>query len=443
MLIRFTAENFLSFNELVDFNMIASDETRHSHHILSGQSEQDIDLLRTSILYGANASGKSNLIKAMGFARDFIVNGIAKNRSINVKPFKLDSHCSNKRSRFEFEFRCQDKQYAYGFCLDSTEIYEEWLFETGHEVDTPIFERVNNAIIFNFEHPIFKNVSVPEKQRINYEGYSTRNNLLFLTNCQERNIPLFHFIYQWFAETLVIVFTTSKHQALISLAKLNIEFFNQIVRFFDFGIHRVQVEEIDFENTNDIPPHVKNEIRAEFPYGQKTIQFISVASRNYVIEENESGSLKVSKLTTIRKNEVGKEVVFEISEESEGTQRLLDFIPLLIGLSKDKVFVIDEIERSLHTLLVKKFFELVLNHDMFKDAQSQLIASTHEVNLLDLKKLFRKDEIWFVEKKPSGESAVYSLANAEVDNLDLIDGYLNGIFGAIPFIKDIRDLGWE
>jgi AAA15 family ATPase/GTPase len=115
----------------------------------------------------------------------------------------------------------------------------------------------------------------------------------------------------------------------------------------------------------------------------------------------------------------------------------------LIGLSKDKVFVIDEIERSLHTLLVKKFFELVLNHDMFKKAQSQLIASTHEVNLLDIKRLFRKDEIWFVEKKPNGESAVYSLANAEVDNFDLVDGYLNGIFGAIPFIRDVRDLGWE
>ena len=443
MLIRFTVENFLSFNELVDFNMIASDETRHHHHILHGQNQQDIDLLRTSILYGANASGKSNLIKAMGFARDFIVNGIAKNRNINVKPFKLDSSCSNKRSRFEFEFRCQNKQYAYGFCLDNIEIHEEWLFETGHEFDIPIFERVSNTIVFNFEHPIFFNVSVPEKQRINYEGYSTRDNLLFLTNCQERNIQLFHFIYQWFAENLIIVFTTSKHQALTSLAKLNIDFFNQIVRFFGFGIHRVQVEEIDFENTNDIPTHVKNEIRAEFPYGQQTIQFISVASRNYVIEESESGGLKVSKLTSIRKDEAGNEVVFEISEESEGTQRLLDFIPLLIGLSKDKVFVIDEIERSLHTLLVKKFFELVLNHDMFTKAQSQLIASTHEVNLLDIKKLFRKDEIWFVEKKPSGESAIYSLANAKVDNLDLVDGYLNGVFGGIPFIRDVKDLGWE
>ncbi|RKZ55610.1 MAG: ATP-binding protein [Candidatus Parabeggiatoa sp. nov. 2] len=443
MLIRFTVENFLSFNELTDFNMIASEESRHSHHVVKGKTPEDIDLLKTSILYGANASGKSNLIRAMGFARDFIVHGIAKNRNLNVKPFKLDSACSNKNSRFEFEFRCQGKQYAYGFCIDKTQVNEEWLFETGYELDVPVFERVGCTISFNFEHPLFLNISAEEKQRIGYEARGTRANLLFLTNCQERNIQPFHFIYQWFTENLVIIFTNSKHQALISLAKLNTEFFNQVLCFFDFGIHRVQVEEIDFENTNDIPAHVKDEIRAEFPYKQQTIQFVSVSSRNYVIEENELGNLKASKLTTIRKDAVGNEIAFEISEESEGTQRLMDFIPMLIGLSKDKVFVIDEIERSLHALLISKLFDLILNHDTFAHAESQLIASTHEVNLLDIKNLFRKDEIWFVEKNKAGESVLYSLANTDVDNLNVVDGYLSGKFCAIPFIKDVKDLGWK
>jgi len=267
--------------------------------------------------------------------------------------------------------------------------------------------------------------------------------LLFITNCQERNIQRLQFIYKWFAETLIIVFTTSKHQALTSIAKLNIEFFNRIIEFFDFGISQIQIEEIDFEHTNDIPTSMKEEIRAEFPYGQDTAQFISVSSKNYVVEENEFGGLKVSKLTTIRTDEMDNIVSFEMSEESEGTQRLIDFIPMLIGLSRDKVFIIDEIERSLHPLLIKKLFELVLNHDLFKESKSQLITSTHEVNLLDIKKLFRKDEVWFIEKNQTGESVVYSLANAEVDHLNIVDGYLNGKFGAIPFIKDIKDLGWK
>lgn len=443
MLIRFTVENYLSFNELVEFNLIASEETTNSHHIVKAQSSDDINLLRTSILYGANASGKSNLIKAMCFARNFIVNGVAKNRNINVKHFKLDTSCYHKPSRFEFEFRCQNKQFAYGFSIDKNQIHEEWLFEMGHKIEMPIFERVGNTISFNFEHPLFVNLSKEEKQAIGYEGRGTRTNLLFLTNCKERNIELFQFLYQWFAENLVIVFTTSRHQALTSLAKLNLEFFNSITDFFDFGINKIQVEEIDFEFSNEIPSSMKEEIIAEFPYGQNSMQFVSVSSRNYLVEEKESGGLKASKLTTIRMDEVGNEVVFEMSEESEGTQRLMDFIPMLIGLSKDKVFIIDEIERNLHPLLIRKLFELTLNHDLFKQVPSQLIASTHEVNLLDIKNLFRKDEIWFIEKNQAGESMVYSLANADVDNLNIVDGYLNGKFGAIPFIRDVKDLGWE
>jgi uncharacterized protein len=443
MLIRFTVENCLSFKELVDFNMIASEESRHTHHIVTGKTQQDINLLRTSILYGANASGKSNLIKAMQFARNFIVHGVPKNRNINVKPFKLESPYHDKPSRFEFEFRCQGRQYAYGFIVTKKQVLEEWLFELRQEEDLPLFERVKNTLSFNFNHPLFSTLSADERQRLHYEGRSTRKNVLFLTNCQERNIRWFKFISHWFAENLIIIFTTSKHQALTSLAKLNLEFFNQVLSFFDFGIHRVQVDEIDFENTKDIPTDLKDEIRAEFPYGQHTAQFISVSSRNYVIEENESGGLKASILTTIRKNQAGQEIAFEISEESEGTQRLLDFIPMLIGLLKDKVFVIDEIERSLHTLMVRKLMELILNHDLFAEAESQLIASTHEVNLMDIKNLFRKDEIWFVEKNETGESLLYSLANADVDKLSLVDGYLTGKFGAIPFIKDIKDLGWS
>ncbi|MCK5719310.1 MAG: ATP-binding protein [Thiomargarita sp.] len=443
MLIRFTAENFLSFNELVDFNMIASNEMEHLHHITKGEHPKDINLLKTSIIYGANASGKSNLIKAMSFARNFIVNGVPKNRNINVKPFKLDSNCANKPSRFEFEFSHHDKQYAYGFSIDNNQIHEEWLFEIGHQLETHIFERVGSTISFNFEHTIFANASDSEKQEISYEARGTRNNLLFISNCQERNIHWLQFVYKWFAETLVIVFTTSKHQALTSLAKLNIEFFNSIIEFFDFGISKIQIQEIDFEHTNDIPTAMKEDIRAGFPYGQDIAQFISVASSNYVIEENNNHTgLKVSKLTTIRKDENGNEVSFEISEESEGTQRLLDFIPMLIGLSKDKVFVIDEIERSLHPVLIKTLFDVMLNHDLFKNARSQLIASTHEVTLLDIKKLFRKDEIWFIEKNQSGESIVYSLANADIEHLNVKDGYLAGKFGAIPFVKNISDLGW-
>jgi AAA15 family ATPase/GTPase len=112
---------------------------------------------------------------------------------------------------------------------------------------------------------------------------------------------------------------------------------------------------------------------------------------------------------------------------------MIELIHNLFRLSKgNSVFIIDEVERSLHVLLIKKLFDFMLNHEQFKNLESQLIASTHEVLLLD-KKLFRKDEIWFIAKE-NGESRAYSLANVEVDDLDLVKGYINNRFGAIPFI---------
>lgn len=191
--------------------MIASHDTNHSHHVVGGDSQESIKLLRTSIIYGANASGKSNLIKAMKFARDFIVNGVEKNTNININNFKLDKTCYIKPSRFEFEFRTHNKQYAYGFLVDKHQIHEEWLFEIGINIETPIYERMGEDINFHdFNHEFFMNISEDEKNRIRYEAKSTRENLLFLTNSQERKIKEVKPIYQWFSDVLKIVFPNSK-----------------------------------------------------------------------------------------------------------------------------------------------------------------------------------------------------------------------------------------
>jgi len=128
MLIRFTVENFLSFNKRTEFNMIASAEDRHKHHVLYADNDSLVNLLRTSIVYGANASGKSNLIRAMEFAKNFIVEGVEKNKNIRTTPFKLNPGTVKGPSRFEFEFAYKERQYAYGFVTDKFKVHEEWLF---------------------------------------------------------------------------------------------------------------------------------------------------------------------------------------------------------------------------------------------------------------------------------------------------------------------------
>lgn len=446
MLIRFTVENFLSFNQRIDFNMIAANDTHYSHHVVKGDSEDSIRLLRTSIIYGANASGKSNLIKAMKFARDFIVDGVEKNTNININNFKLDKTCYTKPSRFEFEFRNQDKQYAYGFLVDKHKIHEEWLFEIGVNTEIPIYERRGEDINFhNFNHEVFLNSSEDEKNRIRYEAASTRENLLFLTNSQERKVKQLEPIYEWFSDVLKIIFPDSK--PLLPFFSQSVQ--NSLSKFLeslDLGIKKITTNTIDLDDYKKIPSEIKDKIKKDFPYEEGEENAIFIPALKCIISQakDETDKLMVLNLSPVRLDKENSEVKFEISEESDGTQRLIDLFPMLIHLSRgNAVYVIDEIERSLHSLLMKKLFDYFLNNSENKNSNSQLIATTHEVYLLDIKDIFRKDEIWFVEKDKYGQSLLYSLANTDVENLDLAAGYLHGRFGAIPFIRDLKSLGWR
>jgi AAA15 family ATPase/GTPase len=205
--------------------------------------------------------------------------------------------------------------------------------------------------------------------------------------------------------------------------------------------HSVFVKEIDVET---LPRKIKESIKKDLSNGKKdSIAILSINKESYVIQEK-AGQLKVLELVIFRNDQDNDEIAFELAEESDGTIRIIELIPVLIRLSKaHSVFVIDEIEKSLHVLLVKQLFDFMLNNKKrFENVESQLIASTHEINLLDIKRLFRKDEIWFVNKK-CGKSRVYSLANADVDDLDIAKRYINGRFGATPFIKKVKQFTWE
>jgi AAA15 family ATPase/GTPase len=446
MLIRFTVENFLSFNKRVDFNMIASNDTQHSHHIVGGESEESIKLLRSSIIYGANASGKSNLIKAMKFAKDFIVKGIEKNTNINIDNFRLDKICFNKPSRFEFEFRYQNKQYAYGFLIDKLKIHEEWLFEMGLNMETPIYERIGKKINFNFEHELFLNISEYEKNRLAYEADGTRENLLFITNSQERDIKQFENIYTWFHDVLTIIFPNDKTLALPFLNQQVQDSFSKFLSSLDLGIKKISLTETPLKDDKEIEADDKDEIKKVFPYEESENSMLFIPNYKSIIArvKDATEELVVLDLSIIRDDKQDNEVEFKISEESDGTQRLVDLFPIFMHLAiGNAVYVIDEIERSLHSILIYKLVYDFLNNTEYENSNSQLIASTHEVNLLDIKDVFRKDEIWFVEKDKFGQSILYSLANTDVEDLDLVAGYLNGRFGAIPFIKDLKALGWS
>jgi len=308
-------------------------------------------------------------------------------------------------------------------------------FEIKLEEDDLIYERTGNDIKFNFSHSAFQKIGDTEKARLGYEAKSTRENLLFLTNTRERNIRHFDFAYKWFKDVLAIIFPESR-VAVLPLLIMKERKFGELLKHFDFGIESLSISEILLDDYKKIPEKLKEKIREDFPYEEDDANGMFLPHFNCLISSTDDQELKVLELFMVKKDAEDNDIEFEVSEESDGTQRVIDLIPMMMKMHKSpSVFVIDEFERSLHTLLIRQIFELILNNAAFRGSESQIITSTHDVNLLDIKRLFRADEIWFVEKNNSGETAMYSLANTDVDDLNLSKGYLNGRFGAIPFFK--------
>lgn len=426
--------------------MIPGKSRKHPHHIIRGGGRNSINILKAGVIYGANASGKSNLVKAMAFARRLIVDGTRPKRLIPVNCFKLNKSCADSPSKFEFEFKHKGKFYAYGFEADTHKIHNEWLYETSKTTQKMVFERSttgDNETIVEFGNVDFEDKK--DKQFIEFTGIGTRHNQLFLTESIERGVKHFEDVFSWFDEVLTFIFPASIFADLeISIAKKD-ELSNSLLKFlqlFNTGISDTSFEEIDFNNDiPNMPDDLSTELAEELKTGQITV-VRSPNNRRYLVLRNEQNDLQAFKLMTKHKMKGTDEyALLEISDESDGTQRLMDLIPALIDLfSNNQVYVIDELDRSLHPVLSYKILELFLNNK--REQASQLIVTTHESSLLNLN-LLRRDEIWFLEKNEDGASSVYSLEEFTPRyDKDIRKGYLLGRFGAIPIVHNVSDLGW-
>ncbi|MCP4138255.1 MAG: ATP-binding protein [bacterium] len=451
MLIRFITENHLSFKDEAEYSMIAGKSRDFKNHLIKRKNDNDIDILKSSVIYGANASGKSNLVKSIDFAKELITTEYKSGQNIPVIPFKLDKNCREEPSKFEFEYKIDDKLYSYGFTCNTKSIIEEWLFEIGKTVEKPIFERITKSpenIEIKFNKSKFKNLD--ERKRLEYMAEDTLPNQLFLTVTNKRNIrniksaKVLIDSYNWFDKTLNIIFPDSKFGGLEFYLQEDDNFskvFQAFLNAFDTGINGVKATEIKIDDLpKDIPDDIINDIIENLQNGEKAV-IAGINNQRYALSMLKNGDLKVYKLMTKHITSDSKEIFFEVNEESDGTQRLLDFIPALIDITKNnKIFIIDEIDRSLHPLLSHKLLDLFFK--LSENNNSQLILATHETCLLDLKFL-RKDEIWFIEKDKENSSKVYSLDEFKPrKDLEIRKGYLLGRFGAIPFVKKEIDSDW-
>lgn len=446
MLIRARFENILSFRHEVEFSMVASAERIHPDHVSRPRGRSDLGLLRCAAIYGANGAGKSNFVKALRFAIDFITKGLPADVPIPVQRFRLDPDCQSAPSKVSIEFRTAGKMYEYGFELTHRQILREWLSRYTLYSESVQFQRetdADGATHISFGR-FFEKLPVDERNFLQFVGKGTRPNQLFLRECIDRNVDRFREPYQWFKDTLTIIEPSSRYNPLevrINKDKEFQEFFGRVLSSADTGIASVTTEEIDIESL-DLPDSVYRTVQEILSKGSSAYISTPTGARFGFVKEGDN--VRILKLTTYHHAAgLGTGAAFEIYEESDGTQRLIDLIPALYDLvsgNGSRVFVVDEIDRSLHPMLARM---IVRSHlEAHKDArESQLIFTTHETALLDLN-LLRRDEIWFVEKGPHGGTDLYSLSEFQPRyDKDIRKDYLLGRYGAIPFIGDVRRLG--
>ena len=447
MLVQFSVENFLSFDTEQVFSMVAASGDQHPSHLVPNVPRKSESLLRVAALYGANGAGKSNLVQAIRFAKDLIVNGTRGNQTIPIRQFKLGKNLPHA-SKFEFVVQTRGTLYNYGFRLDANRIQEEWLYATPNKQEVKFFERLTSqeGITDVKIGSALSGRSGKQEQFLKFVAQGTRRNQLFLTQAVENNVGELQPLYDWFRSVCLILSAELTSRDVEGRAHTDSSFIGFLSRFLcaaDTGIAEVTTEEIPFEFDRyvpEMPQQQRDEVQsllAGMPqHFMTTIR--SFDGERYALKRGILGEPVLVQFNMQHRGEGNIRIPFEMHEESEGTQRLIHLLPALFSLHDDeeRVVIIDELDRRLHPLVSR----LAVQAGVAGSKKSQFIFTTHDTNLLDLT-LLRRDEIWFADKDTGGASHLYSLAEFKPRiDLKIEKGYLNGRFGAIPFIGDIHRL---
>lgn len=425
MLIQFTVENYRSFRERTVFSM------RKASNVERGEDAPDVvkgtDILRCAAMYGANASGKSNFVKALRFARELVVTG-----GIHLHPFRLDPDASKVPSHFEFYLRAlSGAVYGYGYALRPDAVVQEWLTKVVDGGEVEIFSREGNT----FQFAAQSDSSTDELLRL--VSSATRNDQLLLQAVRifkrERFPRAFADVLLWFEYELVIIEPNARFGSLIADADRSEAFrvfLGEVLRRADTGISGVRtvrrsVSKAERSALEDSGGHPGRD--DDVVDGDRRVHYRSEGDELYAVElrfDHASG-------------EVSNADEFELADESDGTVRLLDLSPMLFHAQRPLVCVVDELDRSVHTALSRWLVERFITESA--GSASQLIFTTHDTNLLDVPQL-QPDSIWFAAKDKTGASTLYSLAEFKAEQIaelrkDLEKAYLVGRFGGVPRIR--------
>ncbi|MBD5438077.1 MAG: ATP-binding protein [Treponema sp.] len=419
MLIEFSVENFRSFKEKQTFSLLASKDKS-----LLGENtfliNQKYNLLKTAMIYGANASGKSNLFNALVFFLSFTILSGPRGQNgepIKAIPFMLDVQKQHEPSSFEIMFLLSDSEntpirYRYGLKLNKAQILEEYLFAVNKTREVNLFERENQDITAN---------------KTWFSEYGTfnpkivRKNASYLSICAQNNGEISSKIIKYFQNLIVLsginipsIFTFNSPKKSENLTRVT-----KFLQFADIQIKDLKKRKVPV-NFDDTDPEFSEFLKRKFPNAQE----------DQILYTHELYDKDVSIGTFDLPDE----------EESVGTRKLFDYAGFILSiLDKGGILFIDEFDSSLHPIIVENIVKL-FNDPCINKNNAQLVISCHAVTLMT-NKLFRRDQIWFCEKDKYGASDLYSLLDIDEPvrkDATYNKSYLTGKYGAIPNIDIIR-----
>ena len=416
MLIQLKVANFRSFGSEVTLSLEAVKAFKEQDQNVIAADHYS--LLRTTAIYGANASGKSNLVKAFDFMRDFVLSSASKNSvaEIPAEPFRLDKNNIRKPSLFEVVFLLNGFTYRYGFEVTTERVRSEWLLRSqgsSRNKEFKLFTRVQDKI----------DVTDDFKEGLAREA-NTRNNALFLSTVDQQNGPVAHEVVKWFNDLAILSGMRDEADERFTVKQLESQ--EKRKRIVDF------VRQVD-DTILDI-------ISRDVSYPEKVLRNLPAAMAK-TLREQRHPALSLLRAQMDGGNPCGS-VEFDLDmDESAGTGKLLRLAgPWLDILDNRKVAFVDELEAKLHPQLTRRLVNL-FNSPETNPRNVQLVFITHDTNLLTYGGL-RRDQVWFCEKTPLGETDLYSLAEIKVrKGAKHEEQYISGKYGAIPYFGNVQDVG--
>ena len=438
MIISFSIENWMSYRNKSELTFVATREQHHGERVTKVKRLQ-ARFLPIAMLFGGNASGKTNFFRALDFAKFMVSRGyfLAPEARIPVEPYLLDADSRKKPTTMAFRLLIGDDVYAYEFSVDGIRVMHERLFrETAHAEDVR-FERTYDAASGGYTYE-YGAAHEQDRQLLELIAKSTRGNQLFLMTASTQNVKAFKPVYDWFDKTLCLIAPNAHYAPKERYADESAPYFarmNAILSNFDTGIKRIVRKPVSVDAL-PIPPVVVKTVTDNLKEGQTARVESTDRTWPYLLTRKD-GVVTAEKLVACHVSHDGHEEEFELEHESDGTKRILDLLPAFVDMenkASDHVYVIDEIDRCLHTYAARKLVMTFLD-GCTNDTRGQLLATTHDIGLLS-QSLLRRDEMWLAERNRDEVSEIFAVSDfseARKDT-DLRKSYLTGRMGGLPSI---------